>query len=135
MSEDVYRSLALRDGRYSPEAFRFLNEALQVAVRLAGKEEQEDQDRHVTGQQILEGMRELARERFGPLAAQVWRSWGIRSTRDWGEIVFLLVDAKQLRRQESDTKEDFAEDFDFDEVFVREYRPVLPDDLGTGEPS
>ena len=96
MAEELFRSLARRDGRYSYEAFRFLNESLAVAIRLAGKEELDGPDRHVTGQQVLAGMRELAIERFGPLAAQVWRSWGIQSTRDWGEIVFLLVDEKML---------------------------------------
>jgi uncharacterized repeat protein (TIGR04138 family) len=119
--------LALKDGRYSPEAFRFLFEALPHAVRLAGKEKAEGTERHVTGQEVLAGMRAHAGQIFGPLAAAVWRSWGVRETLDWGRIVFLLVDNGLLNRQESDTIDDFRAGFDFDEVFVRQYEVNLPD--------
>jgi uncharacterized repeat protein (TIGR04138 family) len=122
--------LALKDGRYSPEAFRFLFEALPQALSLAGKEQAEGTERHVTGKEVLEGMRVLAAQLFGPLAAAVWRSWGVRETLDWGRIVFLLVDNGLLNRQESDTVEDFRGGFDFEEVFVRQYRVPLPDPLG-----
>jgi len=126
--EDPIRDLALRDGRYAPEAFRFLFESLNYAIRVAGKENAEGAQRHVTGQQVLEGMRQYGLQIFGPLAAQVWRSWGIHSSLDWGHVVFLLVDANLLNRQESDTIEDFRDGFDFDEAFVDGYRPdVLPD--------
>ena len=57
---DPLRQLALRDGRYSPEAFRFLFESLDHAVRLAGKTEAEGTERHVTGQEVLAGMRAYA---------------------------------------------------------------------------
>jgi uncharacterized repeat protein (TIGR04138 family) len=121
MEDPRIRNLALEDGRYSPAAFLFLLESLQVAVKLAGKEALEGTERHVTGQQVLSGMREHALAQFGPLAAQVWRSWGVRTTLDWGKVVFLLVDNGLLNRQESDTIEDFRDGFDFDEAFVRDY--------------
>jgi uncharacterized repeat protein (TIGR04138 family) len=41
--------------------------------------------------------------------------------------VFLLVENGLLNRQESDTIADFERGFDFDEVFVRQYRVPLPD--------
>ena len=127
------RELARKDGRYSPEAFRFLFDSLEVAVRLAGKEGATGTERHVTGQEVLAGMREHAERSFGPLAAEVWRSWGVRETLDWGRIVFLLVEAGLLNRQETDTIEDFRGGFDFDEAFVRGYTPplgTLKDDPG-----
>jgi uncharacterized repeat protein (TIGR04138 family) len=124
--DDPLRTLALEDGRYSPEAFRFLFESLETAVRLAGKENVEGPDRHVTGQEVLVGLRELAQRSFGPLAAQVWRSWNVHTSMDWGRIVFLLVDNGLLNRRDSDTVEDFREGFDFDEVFVAGYEPEVP---------
>ncbi len=130
------RALALRDGRYSPEAFRFLFESLGHAIRLAGKDNAVGPERHVTGQEVISGMRAHAAEIFGPLAAQVWRSWGIRTTMDWGRIVFLLVEHRLLNSRESDSIEDFRADFDFDETFVNSYRPPIPadpGDLGAGE--
>ena len=75
-------------------------------------------------------MRVHASRLFGPLAAQVWRTWGVHSTTDWGRIVFNLVDSELLRRQESDSIEDFRDGYDFEEVFVQSYRPALPVELG-----
>ncbi len=128
MEDDRCRKLALKDGRYSPEAFLFLFESLGLAIRLAGKEDATGGDRHVTGQEVLAGMRAYATKLFGPLAAQVWRSWGIQRTLDWGEIVFLLVEAELLNRQDTDRKEDFADGFDLDDAFVHSYRIDVSDD-------
>jgi len=75
-------------------------------------------------------MRHYALQIFGPLAAQVWRSWGVKATLDWGHIVFLLVEEGLLNRQDSDTIDDFRDGFSFDEVFVKGYRPALPEDSG-----
>lgn len=123
---DPLRKLALKDGRYAPEAFTFLYESLDHAVKLAGRENAEGSDRHVSGQELLRGMRVYAVELLGPLAGEVWRRWGVRETLDWGRIVFLLVDAGLLNRQEEDKIEDFKDGFDFDEVFVKKYKPKLP---------
>jgi len=126
---DPLRKLALRDGRYAPEAYAFLFESLDPAVKLAGREAAEGVDRHVTGQELLAGMRQHASELFGPLAAEVWRRWGVRESLDWGRIVFLLVEAGMLNRQENDTIEDFRSTLDFDQAFVAGYRPRLPPEL------
>ena len=102
-------------------------------MRLAGKENAEGTERHVSGQEVLNGMRAHARQIFGPLAAAVWRAWGVHQTIDWGRIVFLLVENGMLNRQESDSVEDFRAGFDFDEVFVRQYRVALPEPGGAIE--
>lgn len=128
---DPLRRLALKDGRYAPEAFQFLYDSLDHAVRLAGRENAEGTDRHVTGQELLAGMRAYAIQVFGPLAGAVWRAWGIRDTLDWGRIVFLLVEEGMLNRQESDSIEDFRAGFDFDQAFVASYQPTIPSELFT----
>lgn len=128
--EDRLRKMALRDGRFSAEAFRFLDEGLAHTVRETGRTEEESDKRHVTGQELLEGMKSLARERFGPMAAQVWRSWGVHEALDWGRIVFLLVDEGLLNRQDGDKMEDFDVPFDYDAYFVEGYEPKLPPELG-----
>lgn len=129
VSRDI-RKLARRDGRYSPGAYAFLFECLEPAVRLAGRGQAQGTDRHITGQQLVMGLREEARRLFGPLAAHVWRSWGVKETLDWGNIVFLLVDEKLLNRKESDTIEDFRDGFDFEEFFVKNYEIKLPAEIG-----
>lgn len=127
--KDPLREIARRDGRYALEAFQFVFEALDYAVKRTGRERAEGAERHVSGQELLTGLRECASALFGPLAGQVWRSWGVHEALDWGRIVFLLVDGHVLNRQEHDKLEDFDQGFDFDEVFVARYRVSLPPEL------
>lgn len=127
--QDALLELASRDGRYSVEAYRFLFESLDDALRLAGKHEAEGLERHVTGQEVLEGMRVHAQRSFGPLAAQVWRSWGLQECMDWGRIVFLLVDNDLLSRRDEDSVDDFRDGFDFDAAFVEGYAIPIPSSL------
>jgi len=124
------RKLSREDGRFRAEAFVFLFESLEPAVKLAGRDEAQGTDRHITGQELVEGLRSEATRMFGPLAAQVWRSWGVNSALDWGHIVFLLVNEGLLNRREEDTIDDFREGFDFDQSFVEEYQLVLPAVIG-----
>ena len=127
---DPLRKVWKKDSRYRLEAYQFLFEALETTVQMAGREADEGSTKHVSGQELLDGMRVHATTLFGPLAAQVWRTWGIKDTIDWGRIVFNLVESELLRRQDTDTVEDFKDGYDFDEVFVRAYRPALPAELG-----
>ncbi|MEO0650512.1 MAG: Minf_1886 family protein [Planctomycetota bacterium] len=124
--EDRVRAIALADGRYSPEAFRFLLEGLERAIEISGRGALKGQARHVTGREVLVGLIDFARATFGPLAAQVWRSWGIQEPLDWGHVVFLMVDNGLLSRQDSDSIEDFRQTLDFDQEFVDGYRVELP---------
>lgn len=74
-------------------------------------------NRHVSGQQLCWAMRDLAIQRWGPLARTVLRRWHIRSTDDIGRLVFALIECGMMRRQETDRLEDFHDVFDFDEAF------------------
>jgi len=82
-----------------------------------------DAPRHVTGKELLEGIREYALKQFGPLAMFVLNEWGIHRTEDFGEIVFNMVDAGLLLKTKDDKKEDFANGYDFEEVFKKPFLP------------
>lgn len=123
--KEKLRGIAMRDGRFAPDAYYFLFDSLELAVKLAGKDGLQGPARHVTGREVLTGMRERALELFGPLTPQVWRAWGVRETLDWGRVVFVLVDAGMLKRQDDDRLEDFADGFDFERTFVEGYQPKL----------
>ena len=106
-------ALARRDGRYASEASHFVFEALDYTVRMAdGHDDPACGDsivnQHVSGQQLLEGVRRLALDSFGCLALSVFRSWGIRQSGDFGEIVFNLVEHGLMGSQDSDSREDFC---------------------------
>ena len=80
--------------------------------------------RHISGRELAEGVRDLALEKFGPMARTVLEHWGIRETGDVGDVVFALVDAGILIKQEGDTRADFENVFDFDDAFRSPYPPA-----------
>jgi uncharacterized repeat protein (TIGR04138 family) len=82
----------------------------------------ERMNRHVTGQQLCEVIRDIARERWGLMARGVLSRWGITRTEDLGQIVFALVNNGWLQKQPTDSIEDFDDVFSFTEAFDREYR-------------
>lgn len=74
---------------------------------------------HVDGEDLCWGLRDLAQERWGLMAQAVLRHWGIRSTTDFGRMVFALVDRGLLAKQPEDDISDFEGVYDFTEVFER----------------
>jgi len=113
-----FERLLREDGRYPREAYAFLQQGLEHTTRaLHGEREGAGRTRHVTGQQLCEGLRSLAIQRWGMLARDVLANWGIHRTRDFGEMVFLLVQSQLLGKQESDAISDFDNVFDFTEAF------------------
>lgn len=117
------------DARYPMEAYEFLQRGLEfTATKTHGEcgSDAENQNRHVSGQQLCEGLRVLAIRSWGPLARLVLERWQIRSTRDFGEMVFMLIRLQLMGRQESDTIEDFDHVYDFEQAFGRYQIPLKP---------
>ena len=111
--EEVIR----RDGRYPPEAFAFLHEGLARAVKTVYGEESPEGMKHVTGKQLCLSLRDFAMERWGLLARTVLAKWNIRSTADFGNMVYLLIEKGFMKKTEQDSLEDFTGVYDFDEAF------------------
>ena len=107
------------DGRYAPQAYYFVFDALDYTIQRMHKM------RHVTGRELLEGVRLYATENFGFMARSVLEEWGVRSTEDLGNIVFNLVEGELLSRTETDKREDFVDVFDFDDAFDQSFRKSL----------
>jgi uncharacterized repeat protein (TIGR04138 family) len=82
-----------------------------------------EKPRHVSGQELLAGIREFALAEFGPMAKTVLNSWGITRTEDFGEIVFNMVEIGLLGRTDKDSREDFANGYDFEEAFRKPFLP------------
>ncbi len=99
------------DHRYKPEAYLFVLAGLHFTVSSLPK------PRHVTGQELLEGLRIYGLEQFGPLARQVFEHWGVKTTQDFGHIVFSLVEAKLLGKTEEDSLKDFQGVYEFETAF------------------
>jgi len=121
LEQALDRILAL-DPRYPRDAYHFVREALEYTQRMVSKG-QRGRLRHVTGQELLEGIRHYALEQFGPMALTVFDEWNIRSCRDFGEIVFNMVDAGILAKTEQDSRADFEKGYDFEEAFRKPFLP------------
>ena len=121
--EETVEQLIRKDQRYQRDAYLFLRDALEYTQKQVAKENRGGLP-HVTGRELLQGIREYALEKFGPMTMTVFDEWGIHSTADFGEIVFSLVEIGQLRKTEKDTRDDFAAVYDFQEVFRKPFLPL-----------
>jgi uncharacterized repeat protein (TIGR04138 family) len=115
-------SILKREKRFDAQAYMFLKDALDFTLKRIA-DANNGQSRHVTGSELLEGFRDHALEQFGPMAATLMREWGVRKGLDVGDMVFHLIEEQVFGRQESDTREDFADTFDFEESLVRPFLP------------
>lgn len=138
------RELLEEDVRFKLEAYQFIREALQFAQEnidlitgpvAAVSEESKSvapADRplpkHVTGQQLCEACRLYAIDQYGYLAKIVLADWGLHSTSDFGELVYNLIRIEQMRKSESDRREDFDEVYSFDDAFEPNFEFVARDD-------
>ncbi len=109
------------DPRYSIQAYEFLGASLRYTVENVVKEQ-----RHVSGVQLLDGIRIFALEKFGMMAKTVFEQWGVAQTEDWGNIVFNMIAKGLLEKQDDDTIEDFKSLYDFENVFETEYVIEVP---------
>ena len=115
--------IARIDGRYSPSAIHFIYEGLGYAVRNNIQQTVEDKTpKHVSGQELSMGIGELARQKWGLLAKMVFNSWGVSKTRDFGEIVYMMIEHKWMSTQPEDKIEDFDNVYDFEQFFNKEYK-------------
>lgn len=112
---EIIAQLCRRNPRYATKAYLFVLEALHRRML------ELDAPRHITGPELAGSVRDLAIQRFGLLARTVLEHWGVHSTSDLGEIVFLMVDHGVLTKQETDSREDFDGLFSFESAFEAEY--------------
>jgi len=132
------------DPRYHRDAYLFVREALDHTqklvsksgkgeVRQAGEEEEAERKvRHVSGQELLGGIRAYALDQFGPMALTVLHEWGVNRCEDFGEIVFNMVENHLLAKTKKDSREDFKGGYSFIETFQQ---PFLPKDRSSSTPS
>jgi uncharacterized repeat protein (TIGR04138 family) len=114
--QELLLEICRRDSRYPLEAYEFLFAALgyiQHRLKEQGLDKEEG-PHHVTGQQLAEGCRDLARQEFGLMARTVFARWSINSTDDFGEMVYNLIGGGLLSKTETDKKEDFHSVYNLD---------------------
>jgi uncharacterized repeat protein (TIGR04138 family) len=117
-----------RNPRYAYEAYEFVFAALSYTQKKLKRVPPEDEvghpspQYHVSGRELVEGIRDLALREFGLMARTVFRMWGINRTDDLGEIVFNLVAENLMSKTDQDNRADFHDLFDLDQALVEQFR-------------
>jgi uncharacterized repeat protein (TIGR04138 family) len=148
--DEVVEQLIVKDKRYRREAYHFVLEALEHTRKMVDRTKKEpptveisaprdakgqpQREQHVSGQQLLVGVRELALESFGPMAMMVLEEWGIKSCEDVGELVFIMVEHKVMKKTDQDSQADFQKGYDFFDAFRKPYLPQSKPSAATGTP-
>jgi len=91
-----------------------------------GEEDEPRVERHLSGQQLCEAIRQHALEQYGYMAKVVLNSWGVYSTGDFGEIVYNLIRVGWMKKSDSDRREDFDDCYDFSEAFEQQFEFTMP---------
>ncbi len=121
---EVIELIRKEDPRFEKGAYSFVRQALDFTIRRRDEQKSKPISRHVSGQELLEGMREFALDQYGPMAHTLFSEWGIKECRHFGEIVFQLVDYGVLGKTDEDSLEDFCHGYDFDAAFLEPFLPT-----------
>lgn len=123
---EIVAQICKEDTRYDRKSYDFVRLGLEHTVKELRKRDasRAERSRHVSGPELLDGLRAYALEQFGPLAKTVLNEWGVQTSADFGEIVFNLIEYNVFSKTDSDRREDFADVFDFDDAFVKPFQPA-----------
>jgi uncharacterized repeat protein (TIGR04138 family) len=129
--EEILEQILTKNPRYHRDAYFFLRDALIYTRKMLDREKKPakpikraaTQEQHVSGQELLDGIRQMALETYGPMAQTVLEEWGIRSCADFGRIVFIMVENGMLKKTEKDSMADFENAYDFHDAFRKPFLP------------
>jgi uncharacterized repeat protein (TIGR04138 family) len=119
---EVVEEICGKDSRYDAEVYTFVRESLDYTLKSFKRHGQGNRG-HVSGQELLSGLREYALKEYGPMSKAVLNEWGVTSCEDFGQVVFNLVNSGILGKTDADSPNDFKNGFNFDEAFVLPFKP------------
>ncbi|MGA1194706.1 MAG: Minf_1886 family protein [Kiritimatiellia bacterium] len=120
---ETVEHLALENPKFDSNVYFFMREALDFTIKMLEKPA-DGAARHVTGGELLDGIRKYALQEFGPITKTVLNRWGIERCEDFGEIVFIMVEKGVLGKTDEDRQEDFTGGYDFETAFCKPFRPT-----------
>lgn len=123
---EVVDLICKEDPRYDKKAYTFIRQGLDHTVKEIKKKDagKTRVSQHVTGAELLDGLRIYALDQYGPLTKTVLNSWGIKRCTDFGEIVFNLIEYNVFSKTENDRREDFVDLYSFEAAFVKPFLPL-----------
>jgi uncharacterized repeat protein (TIGR04138 family) len=126
--DEAIDQILSRDARFDRAAYHFLRDALDYTLK--ARKKATGAEGHITGPQLLEGIRQHALKSFGPMVPTVFAYWGLRDTEDFGTMVFSLVEVGIFGKTETDSIEDFKNIYSFHDAFVVPFQPQRPLPVG-----
>lgn len=122
---EVVELICKEDPRYDRKAYTFIRLGLDQTVKDLRKKDSSraQKSQHVTGPELLEGLRLYALDQYGPLAKTVLNFWGINRCQDFGDLVFNLIEYNVFSKTEKDQREDFSDIYSFEDAFVKPFVP------------
>lgn len=123
---EIVSLICKEDPRFDRKAYDFVRLGLDHTVKELRKRDaaRAEKSRHVSGAELLDGLRVYALDQFGPLTKTVLNAWGVDRCSHFGDIVFNLIEYNVFSKTESDRREDFADVYDFDTAFVKPFQPA-----------
>lgn len=107
---------------FHPLAYKFVFSALRFTQEQLGRDRSSEATGHISGPELLDGIRLLGLQHFGMLSIAVFKKWGITNTGDFGRIVFELIEAGEMRKTANDQLDDFFNVYEFNKVFNDDYK-------------
>lgn len=123
---EIVALICKEDNRFDRKAYDFVRQALDHTVKDIKRKQPErtGKSQHVSGAELLAGIRDYALDQYGPMAKTVLNKWGVQRCVHFGDIVFNLIEYNVFSKTENDRREDFSEIYDFDEAFVKPFEPA-----------
>ena len=120
--DEALEKILAHDPRFARDAYHFVRESLDYTQKIIVRESKGN-IRHVTGQELLDGVRRYGLQQFGPMTATVFEEWGVKNCREFGDIVFNMVEIGLLAKTDKDTRDDFQNGYDFTDAFRKPFWP------------
>ncbi len=120
--DEVLERILAADARYHGGAYHLVREGLDYTQKRISKGSKTP-PRHVTGPELLDGLRAHTLDQFGPMSHTVLAEWGVTRCEDFGEIVFSLVESGLLAKTDQDSRENFKGGYDFHTAFLAPFLP------------
>lgn len=123
---EIVNVICKEDPRFDRKAYDFVRLGLDHTVKELRKRDsaRAEKSRHVSGAELLDGLRAYALDQFGPLTKTVLNAWGVERCSHFGDIVFNLIEYNVFSKTENDRREDFSDIYDFETAFVKPFQPA-----------
>ncbi|KIE58900.1 hypothetical protein A946_05720 [Methylacidiphilum kamchatkense Kam1] len=119
----IVEEIVEKDSRYLKESYYFVREGLEHTLKTIGKQKHQKIEQ-LSGKQILEGLKDYALKEFGPMSKLVLNEWGVKSCKDFGQMIKNMDLYGLLGKTEMADLKDFQKGYSFTTAFVKPFLPT-----------